>query len=426
MDSINVMILGGGGREHALSWKIAQSGRLGSLYIAPGNAGTALVGQNLDIKETDFPAIKSAIIEHNINLLVVGPEAPLVKGVREYIESDIETENVRIIGPGRQGAMLEGSKAYSKQFMQKHGIPTAKSGQFRQESIAEAKAFLTQMKPPYVLKADGLAGGKGVLIIDDIKSAYSALDEMLDGKKFGKAGEAVVIEEFLKGIEISVFVLTDGTDYLMLPSAKDYKRIGEGDVGLNTGGMGSISPVPFADDQFMEKVRSKIVEPTIKGLKSDGIDYNGFLFIGLMNVQGEPYVIEYNCRMGDPETESVMPRISNDFLEVLWNCGGEELEGCAIDVYEEAVASVMLVSGGYPEAYAKGKPITGLENVQNAITFHAGTAYLDGRIVTNGGRVMTITAYGKDLKEALDICYQEVGNVYFEDAYYRKDLGFDL
>ena len=342
MEKLNVLLLGSGGREHAIAWKIAQSEKLGKLFIAPGNGGTRLIGQNLNIRETDFPAVKAAIIEHDVQLLIVGPEAPLVKGIREYIESDSDTENVLIIGPGKQGAKLEGSKAFSKEFMEKHQIPTARYGRFNINQIAAAKSFLNSMEPPYVLKADGLAGGKGVLILDDLDKAKSAIDEMLKGGKFGVAGDVIVIEEFLKGIELSVFVLTDGKTYLHLPSAKDYKRIGEGDTGLNTGGMGSISPVPFADETFLTKVNDRIIKPTIDGLKKDGIDYLGFIFVGLMNVNGDPFVIEYNCRMGDPETESIMPRIKSDFLEALIKCGERNLTEVELEVYPDSVASIML------------------------------------------------------------------------------------
>jgi phosphoribosylamine---glycine ligase len=426
MEKLNVLLLGSGGREHAIAWKIAQSEKLGKLFIAPGNGGTRLIGQNLNIRETDFPAVKAAIIEHDVQLLIVGPEAPLVKGIREYIESDSDTENVLIIGPGKQGAKLEGSKAFSKEFMEKHQIPTARYGRFNINQIAAAKSFLNSMEPPYVLKADGLAGGKGVLILDDLDKAKSAIDEMLKGGKFGVAGDVIVIEEFLKGIELSVFVLTDGKTYLHLPSAKDYKRIGEGDTGLNTGGMGSISPVPFADETFLTKVNDRIIKPTIDGLKKDGIDYLGFIFVGLMNVNGDPFVIEYNCRMGDPETESIMPRIKSDFLEALIKCGERNLTEVELEVYPDSVASIMLVSGGYPETYEKGKRIMGLESVQQSLIFQAGTHWVENELITNGGRVMTVTSYGKTLEEALNVSYSEVQKIGFEGMTYRKDIGFDL
>lgn len=425
-EKINVLILGGGGREHAIAWKVCQSSSLNKLFVAPGNAGTQVVAINLDIKETDFPAIKSAIIEHNIHLLIVGPEAPLVKGIREYIESDLETENVRIIGPSRAGAKLEGSKSYSKDFMQRHSIPTARYGKFNRDSIQSAKEFLSTMEAPYVLKADGLAGGKGVLILEDLKEAYQALEAMLKDGKFGNAGESIVIEEFLEGIELSVFLLTDGNEYVLFPSAKDYKRIGEGDTGLNTGGMGSICPVPFADVEFMNKVKDRVINPTINGLRSEGVEYVGFIFIGLMNVGGDPYVIEYNCRMGDPETESVMPRIKSDLLPILWQCAGKELEEQTLEEIDQVVASVMLVSGGYPEAYEKGKFIYGLNQVENSIVFHAGTKISEEHVVTNGGRVLTLTAFGQDLNQALSAAYNDAQKVSFEAVYYRRDLGFDL
>lgn len=426
MKQLNVLLLGGGGREHAIAWKLAQSKFLNTLYIAPGNAGTALVGINLQIGETNFPEVKRTIIEHQIDLLVVGPEAPLVKGLRDYIESDVDTEHVRIIGPGKVGAQLEGSKSFSKEFMKRHEIPTAKYGTFGASDLDKAKAFLLDMEPPYVLKADGLAGGKGVLILDDLKAANLALEEMLVKSKFGTASETVVIEEFLDGIELSAFVLTDGETYLNLPAAKDYKRIGEGDTGLNTGGMGSISPVPFADDAFMKKVDERVVRPTIRGLKNDGIPYNGFLFIGLMNVKGDPYVVEYNVRMGDPETESIMPRIDSDFLELLWNCAGSNLASCELHVSSNSVASVMVVSGGYPEGYEKGKLIYGTQSIEKSIVFHAGTKVEQGQLVTNGGRVLTVTSFGSDINQALSTSYEELKKLGFEGMYYRTDLGFDL
>lgn len=409
-----------------MAWKLAQSQYLEQLFVAPGNGGTSQVGVNLSIGETNFPEIKNAVIENKIDLIVVGPEAPLVKGIREYIESDIETEHVRIIGPGRSGAQLEGSKSFSKEFMARHGIPTAKYGKFDSSELTQAKEFLHQMEPPYVLKADGLAGGKGVLIIDNLKEAYIALEEMLTANKFGTAGETVVIEEFLDGIELSAFVLTDGKSHVNLPSAKDYKRIGVGDTGLNTGGMGSISPVPFADDSFLKKVEERITIPTMKGLAKDGIPYNGFIFIGLMNVDGDPFVIEYNVRMGDPETESIMPRIESDLLELLWHCGGEELDRASIKISHSAVASVMLVSGGYPEAYEKGKYISGLDQIQHSLIFHAGTKLDELGYVTSGGRVLTVTSYGDNIEGALNTSYNELSKLHFENMYYRNDLGFDL
>lgn len=422
---LNVLLIGGGGREHAIAWKIAQSVHLNHLFIAPGNAGTASLGTNLAIRDTDFPALKEAVTDHNIDLIVVGPEAPLVKGIREYFECDSATEHVKIVGPGRQGAMLEGSKSFSKQFMKKYEIPTAKYGRFTSAEMEDALKFLDKMNAPFVLKADGLAGGKGVLILDDLEEAKKATKLMLQGEKFGSAGEVVVIEEFLKGIELSCFVLTDGEHFISLPNAKDYKRIGEGDTGLNTGGMGSISPVPFADAGFMKKVQDRIIQPTIDGLKSSNIPYNGFIFFGLMSVDGNPFVIEYNCRMGDPETESIMPRINSDLLELLWKCGSETLRDAEINISDQSCASVMLVSGGYPESYEKGKIIEGLDAV-STIVFHAGTAVDDSRVVTSGGRVMTLTAIGDDHQSALAKCYEQCANIRFEGMYFRSDLGFDL
>ncbi|NQV51872.1 MAG: phosphoribosylamine--glycine ligase [Flavobacteriales bacterium] len=426
MKKLRVLLLGGGGREHAIAWKIAQSELLDELFVAPGNGGTQAVATNLGFGDSDFEAMKQALLDHDIDLVVVGPEAPLVKGIREFIEGDAAIAHVKIVGPGKIGAQLEGSKSFSKQFMQRQGIPTARFGEFDAAQLADAKAFLDGFNPPYVLKADGLAAGKGVLIIDDKEEAKRELDEMLVGGKFGDAGARVVIEEFLAGIELSVFALTDGTDYVLLPEAKDYKRIGEGDVGLNTGGMGSISPVPFAKGAFMEKVITKIVDPTIQGLKKEGIDYNGFLFVGLMNVDGEPFVIEYNCRMGDPETESVVPRIKSDLLSVLWKCGNAALAGEELIVDERTATCVMAVSGGYPEAYEKGKEIEGLSQVSDSLVFHAGTKERDGSIVSSGGRVIAFTSFGNTMAEALEKSYQSLSKVHFDKMYYRKDIGFDL
>jgi phosphoribosylamine---glycine ligase len=426
MNKLNVLLLGGGGREHALAWKMAQSPKLNQLFIAPGNGGTSQVGKNLPFGDSDFDAMKEAIKAHKIDLVVVGPEAPLVKGVREFIENDEELKRVKIVGPGAEGAQLEGSKAFSKAFMERHEIPTARYGEFNGEQVEAAKAFLSEFEAPYVLKADGLAAGKGVLILENRAEAEAALEDMLLGGKFGAAGNKVVIEEFLKGIELSVFVLTDGEDYMVLPEAKDYKRIGEGDKGLNTGGMGSISPVAFADQTFMDKVKQRIVEPTINGLKQENIAYNGFVFVGLMNVAGEPMVIEYNCRMGDPETESVIPRIKSDFLEILWNCGNQNLKESTLEIDERTAACVMLVSGGYPEAYEKGKPMTGTESQGDTLAFHAGTKNENEVLLTSGGRVIAYTSLAENLEQALEMNYNKIAEVNFDRMYYRTDIGFDL
>lgn len=427
MEKIRVLLLGGGGREHALAWKMSQSPLLDHLFVAPGNGGTSEVATNLNFSDSDFDAMKHALIEHRIDLVVVGPEAPLVKGVRAFIEEDVDLQHVKVVGPGTEGAQMEGSKSFSKQFMERHGIPTAAFGEFTGAELNDAKAFLERFDPPYVLKADGLAAGKGVLILDDRSEAEKALEEMLQGGKFGSAGEKVVIEEFLKGIELSVFILTDGTNYVLLPEAKDYKRIGEGDQGLNTGGMGSISPVPFANETFMQKVVDRIIEPTVQGWKKDGMDYNGFLFVGLMAVDGEPFVIEYNCRMGDPETESVMPRIKSDVLELLWKCGVGELEGVDLEVDERFATCVMAVSGGYPEAYEKGKQITGAStSSEDTMLFHAGTKMQDGELVSSGGRVIAVTSMGEHMTDALRKSYAKLDELHFDGMYFRKDIGFDL
>ena len=426
MKKLRVLLLGGGGREHAVAWKISQSEMLDQLFVAPGNGGTQEVASNLAFSETDFEALKSVLLDHKIDLVVVGPEAPLVLGVREFIEQDAEIAHVKIVGPGKVGAQLEGSKSFSKQFMKRHNIPTARFGEFNASQLDEAVKFLDSFNPPYVIKADGLAAGKGVLIIDDKQEAADSLKEMLLDGKFGDAGTKVVIEEFLSGIELSVFVLTDGKDYVILPEAKDYKRIGEGDQGLNTGGMGSISPVSFAKGAFMDKVVDRIVKPTVNGLKKEGIPYNGFIFIGLMNVNGEPQVIEYNCRLGDPETESVMPRIKSDFLNVLWNCGRGEIAGSELLIDDRTAACVMAVSGGYPENYEKGKEIRGLSNVDGTLVFHAGTKSNDGKIITSGGRVIAFTSLAENLEDALSKTYESLLKIDFEKMYYRKDIGFDL
>lgn len=422
---MNVLVLGSGGREHAFSWKIAQSPLVNNLYIAPGNAGTNALGENLDIDVSDFEGIKHAILGYAISMVVVGPEDPLVNGIRSYFEKDSQLKNLLIIGPSEEGAMLEGSKDYAKRFMLKHHIPTAAYKSFIKGQLKEADEFLKSLNPPYVLKADGLAAGKGVLILENIEEARKELSAMLDGK-FGEASSRVVIEEFLSGIEMSAFVLTDGIDYLILPEAKDYKRIGEGDTGLNTGGMGAISPVPFADGAYMQKVEERIIRPTISGLQKEGVDYRGFIFFGLINVKGEPYVIEYNVRMGDPETEVVIPRVKGDIVPALIACARAELSGHQLEVDERSACTVMLVSGGYPESYEKGKVITGLDEHDDSIVFHAGTSRSNGNVLTNGGRVISVTSYGKDFKEALDKSYVVADKIKFEKKYFRKDLGSDL
>ena len=423
---MNVLVLGSGGREHALSWKIAQSSLCEKLFIAPGNAGTAQLGENVNINVTDFESLKTFVIENEIEMLVVGPEDPLVKGIYDFFKNDEVLSEVCVIGPSQEGAQLEGSKEYSKQFMQRHDIPTAAYDSFTNDSLNEGYDFLETLRSPYVLKADGLAAGKGVLIIDDLEEAKRELKAMLSDAKFGDASSKVVIEEYLDGIELSVFVLTDGNNYKILPSAKDYKRIGEGDTGLNTGGMGAISPVPFADKFFIERVEDRIIKPTIKGLQEEEIEYKGFIFIGLMNVNGDPKVIEYNVRMGDPETEVVIPRIKSDLLNLFKGISNGTFGEQDFYVDEDVATTVMLVSGGYPESYEKGKVISGLEKVDNSILFHAGTRKEDDKILTNGGRVMTITSFGRNIEEALSKSFANAEKVTFDGKYYRKDIGFDL
>jgi phosphoribosylamine--glycine ligase len=423
---MNVLILGSGGREHAFAWKLAQSKQLENLYIAPGNAGTAQCGTNVAISATDFDAIKNLVWEKNIELVLVGPEDPLVKGVHDYFLQDDVLKEIPVIGPKKDGAQLEGSKDFSKQFMQRHGVPTAKYKSFTKENITEGAAFIDSLEAPYVLKADGLAAGKGVLILNDKEEAKRELSNMILNAKFGSAGNTVVIEEFLKGIELSVFVLTDGKSYKILPAAKDYKRIGVGDTGLNTGGMGAVSPVPFADDAFISKVEEKIVKPTINGLLKDGIDYRGFIFIGLMNCEGEPSVIEYNCRMGDPETEVVIPRIESDFLDLLQGVTTQTLHEKHFSVTPDIATTVVLVSGGYPEEYEKNKSVTGIHNSKDSHVFHSGTALKDGEVITNGGRVFAITSFGKTIEEAVGKSFSAAEAVSYEGKYYRNDIGKDL
>ncbi len=423
---MNVLILGSGGREHAFAHKLSKSNKISQLFVAPGNAGTQSLASNIDINPTDFEAVKNVVLNNNIQMIVVGPEAPLVAGIHDFFLADDELKSIPVIGPKKDGALLEGSKDFSKKFMIKHGIPTAKYQSFTNETLQEGFTFLETLQPPYVLKADGLAAGKGVLILNSLAEAKSELKEMLANKKFGEASSTVVIEEFLKGIELSVFVLTDGKSYKILPSAKDYKRIGEGDTGLNTGGMGAISPVPFADESFLKKVEELVVKPTIAGLQNDGIDYRGFIFIGLMNDAGNPSVVEYNVRMGDPETEVVIPRIESDLFDLFEGVANQTLHEKSFQVSSKTATTVMLVSGGYPDEYEKHKEITGFETVENSIVFHAGTTLKKGKVVSNGGRVMAITSIGNTIEEALQKSYKSIENIRFEKMYFRKDIGFDL
>ena len=423
---MNILILGSGGREHTFAWKIAQSPLCDNLFVAPGNSGTAEIATNVNIGVTDFGAIKELVLDKDITMVVVGPEDPLVLGVHDFFLNDEALKHVAVIGPQKEAATLEGSKEFAKEFLYRHNIPTAAYESFTKDNVEAGYAFLETLKPPYVLKADGLAAGKGVVILNSLEEAKAELKSMLVDAKFGQASTKVVIEEFLDGIELSCFVLTDGENYKILPTAKDYKRIGEGDTGLNTGGMGAVSPVPFATDEFLNKIEERIVKPTIKGFKKDNLPYVGFVFIGLIKVGDDPKVIEYNVRMGDPETEVVLPRLKNDLVEILQTMANGTLNTIDIDIDERAATTIMLVSGGYPEAYQKGKEITGVQSVEDSILFHAGAQLQEGKIVTSGGRVMAVTSYGKSYQEAIKKSYQNIEKLHFDTMYYRKDIGFDL
>ena len=423
---MTILLLGSGGREHALAWKMLQSTKCSKLFVAPGNAGTSQIATNVSLNILDFDAIKTFALNEKVDMVVVGPEDPLVHGIYDFFKNDSQLNHIPVIGPSKVGAQLEGSKEFAKEFLVKNNIPTAAYDSFTKETVEEGCKFLATLQPPYVLKADGLAAGKGVLIIQDLEEAKSELRNMLVHEKFGTASAKVVIEEFLDGIELSCFVLTDGKNYKILPTAKDYKRIGEGDTGLNTGGMGAVSPVPFADAVLLEKIESRIVKPTIAGLQSDGIEYKGFVFIGLINVKGEPIVIEYNVRMGDPETEVVIPRLKSDLVELFQAVGNQTLDEVSQEIDERSATTIMVVSGGYPEDYGKGFEISGLENIEDSIVFHAGTKLENGKVVTNGGRVIAITSFGESFQEAIKKSYQNIDKLNFDKMYFRKDIGFDL
>ena len=423
---MTILLLGSGGREHAFAWKMLQSSKCSKLFVAPGNAGTAAIAENVNLNPTDFEAVKTFVIQEKVEMVVVGPEDPLVLGIFDFFQNNDQLKHIPVIGPSKNGAKLEGSKEFAKEFLVKHAIPTAAYGSFTAETVEKGCLFLETLQSPYVLKADGLAAGKGVLIIPDLDEAKEELRNMLLHQKFGEASSKVVIEEFLDGIELSCFVLTDGENYKILPTAKDYKRIGEGDTGLNTGGMGAVSPVPFADAILLEKIENRIVKPTIAGLKKDGITYKGFVFIGLINVKGEPIVIEYNVRMGDPETEVVVPRIKTDLVELFWAVSNQTLNEIELEIDSRSAATIMVVSGGYPEDFEKGKEISGLSEVTDSMVFHAGTKTENGKVVSNGGRVLAVTSYGNDFQEAIKKSYQNIDKLNFDKMYFRKDIGFDL
>lgn len=425
-NTMTILLLGSGGREHAFAWKMIQSPLCDTLFVAPGNAGTAAIANNININPTDFPTIKDFVLKEKVEMVVVGPEDPLVKGIYNFFLNDASLKDIPVIGPSTIGAQLEGSKEFAKEFLFRHNIPTAAYDSFTAETVEQGCQFLETLQPPYVLKADGLAAGKGVLIIQDLAEAKEELRNMLVHQKFGTASAKVVIEEFLDGIELSCFVLTDGKSYKILPTAKDYKRIGEGDTGLNTGGMGAVSPVPFVDTVLMEKIETRIVKPTIEGFQKDGIAYKGFVFIGLINVKGEPIVIEYNVRMGDPETEVVIPRLKTDLVELFLAVANEKLDQIALEVDERSATTIMVVSGGYPEEFEKGKVITGLENITDSIVFHAGTKLENNQVLSNGGRVLTVTSYGDNFEEAIKKSYQNIAKLQFDKMYFRRDIGNDL